>query len=128
PGLIDSHTHLTSQTSPTQYVDQFRWNIADYAVRSTVYARRTLLAGFTTVRNVGDSANESVALRNAINAGVLPGPRIFTAGGPIGSTGGHAGPTDGYRSDLAGDPGPKMGIVNSPEDAVKGGGGLYKVG
>jgi imidazolonepropionase-like amidohydrolase len=128
PGLIDSHTHLTSQTSPSQYVDQFRWNIADYAVRSTVYARRTLLAGFTTVRNVGDRANESVALRNAINAGVLPGPRIFTAGVPIGSTGGHADPTDGYRSDLAGDPGPQVGIINSPDDAVKAVREHYKVG
>jgi imidazolonepropionase-like amidohydrolase len=128
PGLIDSHTHLTSETSPTQYVDQFRWNIADYAVRSTVYARRTLLAGFTTVRNVGDRANESVALRNAINAGLLPGPRIFTAGVPIGSTGGHADPTDGYRADLAGDPGPKIGIIDSPDDAVKAVRGHYKVG
>ncbi len=119
PGLIDSHTHLTGETSRTQYVDQFHWNIADYAVRSTVYARRTLLAGFTTVRNVGDQANESVALRNAINAGVIPGPRIFTAGQAIGSTGGHADPTNGYRTDLAGDPGPTVGIINSPEDAVK---------
>jgi len=119
PGLIDAHTHLTSETSPTGYSDQFRWNIADYAVRSTVYAKRTLLAGFTTVRNVGDEQNDSVALRNAINAGVLPGPRIFTAGVPIGSTGGHADPTDGYRQDLAGNPGPKDGIINSPEDAWK---------
>ncbi|NII73486.1 imidazolonepropionase-like amidohydrolase [Dyella sp. SG562] len=119
PGLIDSHTHLTSETSPTGFTDQFRWNVADYAVRSTVYARRTLLAGFTTVRNLGDGQNESIALRNAINAGVVVGPRIFTAGKPIGSTGGHADPTDGYRMDLAGDPGIKDGIVNSPEDAVK---------
>ena len=119
PGLIDSHTHLTGQTSPTQYVDQFHWNIADYAVRSTVYARRTLLAGFTTVRNVGDRANESVALRNAINAGIIPGPRIFTAGQAIGSTGGHADQTNGYRIDLAGDAGATSGIINSPEDAVK---------
>jgi len=119
PGLIDSHTHLTGETSPTRYVDQFHWNIADYAVRSTVYARRTLLAGFTTVRNVGDQDNESVALRNAINAGIIPGPRIFTAGQAIGSTGGHADPTDGYRMDLAGDPGPAVGIINSPQDAVK---------
>ncbi|HEY5102647.1 MAG TPA: amidohydrolase family protein, partial [Steroidobacteraceae bacterium] len=119
PGLIDSHTHLTSQTSRTAYVDQYHWNNADYAVRSTVYARRTLLAGFTTVRNVGDQANESVALRNAINAGILPGPRIFTAGIPIGSTGGHADPTDGYRSDLAGDPGVIQGIINNADDAVK---------
>src|SRR5215475_11261077 len=69
PGLIDSHTHLSGQSSPTQYVDQFHWNNADYVVRSTVYARRTLLAGFTTVRNLGDTQNETVALRNAINSG-----------------------------------------------------------
>ncbi len=119
PGLIDSHTHLTFETSPTQYSDQFRLNIADFAIRSTVYARRTLMAGFTTVRNVGDSHNESIALRNAINAGIVPGPRMFTAGKPIGSTGGHADPTDGYRTDLMGDPGAGIGIINSPEDAWK---------
>ena len=128
PGLIDSHTHLTDQTSRTAYVDQFHWNNADYAVRSTVYAKRTLLAGFTTVRNVGDQANESVALRNAINAGILPGPRMYTAGVAMGSTGGHADPTNGYRSDLAGDPGPTVGIINSPEDAIKAVRLHYKVG
>jgi imidazolonepropionase-like amidohydrolase len=119
PGLIDAHTHLTSETSPTRYVDEFHWNIADYAIRSTVYARRTLLAGFTTVRNVGDRANESVALRNAINAGLIPGPRIYTAGIAMGSTGGHADPTNGYRSDLAGDPGVQLGMINNVDDAVK---------
>ncbi len=119
PGLIDSHTHLSSEFSPTTYTDEFHWNLADHVVRSTVYARRTLLAGFTTVRNVGDTDNETVALRNAINAGILVGPRIFTAGIPIGSTGGHADPTDGYRDDLAGDPGPTKGVINSPEDAAK---------
>jgi imidazolonepropionase-like amidohydrolase len=119
PGLIDSHTHLSDQFGPTKYADDFHWNTADYAVRSTVYARRTLLAGFTTVRNLGDRVNEVAALRNAINAGVVVGPRIYTAGRPIGSTGGHADPTDGYRDDLAGDNGPAEGIINSPEDAVK---------
>jgi imidazolonepropionase-like amidohydrolase len=119
PGLIDSHTHLTGETSPTGYTDQFRWNIADYAIRSTVYARRTLDAGFTTVRNLGDSDGESIALRNAINAGIVPGPRIFTAGMAIGSTGGHADGTDSYRKDLAGDPGPKQGIINGVDDAWK---------
>jgi imidazolonepropionase-like amidohydrolase len=119
PGLIDSHVHLTDETSPNRYSEQFRMNIADYAIRSTVYARRTLDAGFTTVRNVGDGHNESIALRNAINAGIVPGPRIFSAGKAIGSTGGHADPTDGYRADLAGDPGPNNGIINSPEDAWK---------
>ncbi|WP_240125936.1 metal-dependent hydrolase family protein [Thermomonas alba] len=119
PGLIDAHTHLTSQTSPTSYSDQFRWNTADYAIRSTVYAARTLQAGFTSVRNLGDGDGESIALRNAIEAGVVPGPRIFTAGTAIGSTGGHADDTDGYRKDLQGDPGPKQGIINGVDDAWK---------
>lgn len=119
PGLIDAHTHLTSETSPTGYSDQFRWNTADYAIRSTVYAARTLQAGFTTVRNLGDGDGESIALRNAIEAGIVPGPRIFTAGTPIGSTGGHADGTDGYRKDLQGDPGPKQGVINGTADAWK---------
>ena len=124
PGLIDAHTHLTGETSRTGYVDKFHWNIADYVVRSTVYARRTLLAGFTTVRNVGDLANESVALRNAINAGIIPGPRIYTAGRAIGTTGGHADPTNGYRTD----PGPTDGIINSVDDAMKAVRLHYKLG
>ena len=119
PGLIDTHVHLTMEFNKASYSNAFRWNVADYAVRSTVFARRTLMAGFTTVRNLADIANESVALRNAINEGVIVGPRIFTAGQAIGSTGGHADPTNGYRMDLAGDPGPPVGIINSAEDAVK---------
>ena len=128
PGLIDAHTHITDETSRTASVDKFHWNVADYAIRSTVYARRTLLAGFTTVRNLGDTDNDSISLRNAINAGVVPGPRIFTAGKAMGTTGGHADPTDGYRHDLAGDPGPTEGIINSPDDAVKAVRLHYKVG
>jgi imidazolonepropionase-like amidohydrolase len=119
PGLIDSHAHLTMQFSKTTYSDQFRLNPADYAILGTLYARRTLLAGFTSVRNLGDAHNESIALRNAINAGTVPGPRIFSAGQFVGTTGGHADQTDGYRWDLQGDPGPKDGIINSPEDAWK---------
>jgi imidazolonepropionase-like amidohydrolase len=128
PGLIDAHVHLTGETSRTQYVDKFHWNIADYVIRSTVYARRTLLAGFTTVRNVGDMENESAALRNAINAGIVPGPRMYTAGKAMGTTGGHADPTNGYRRDLAGDPGPTDGIINSVDDAVKAVREHYKLG
>jgi len=128
PGMIDSHTHLTDERSPTSYVDQFHWNLADYVVRSPVYARRTLLAGFTTVRNVGDDHNESVALRNAINAGVLTGPRIYTAGEPMGSTGGHADPTNGYRRDLMGDPGVMDSVINGVDDAVKAVRLHYKLG
>ena len=119
PGLIDAHTHLTMQFSKSSYSDKFRLNPADYAIRSTVYAKRTLLAGFTTVRNLGDEHNESIALRNAINAGIVPGPHIFSAGQFIGTTGGHADPTNGFRWDLQGDPGPKDGIINSPEEAWK---------
>ncbi|HEX7915654.1 amidohydrolase family protein [Rudaea sp.] len=119
PGLIDSHVHLTMEFSPTTYSDKFRLNAADFAIRSTVYAKRTLDAGFTTVRNLADNNGDSMSLRNAVNAGIVPGPRIFTAGTAIGSTGGHADFTDGFRKDLAGDPGPKDGIINSPEDAWK---------
>jgi len=61
PGLIDSHVHLTDEFSATTYSDQFRLNPADYAIRGTVYAKRTLEAGFTTVRNLGDGNNESIA-------------------------------------------------------------------
>jgi imidazolonepropionase-like amidohydrolase len=128
PGLIDSHTHITGQTSRTEYSDRYHWNLSDYVIRSTVYARRTLLAGFTTVRNLGDSANESVALRNAINAGVVPGPRIFTAGKAIGSTGGHGDPSNGLRQDLMKDFGAVDGIINGPEDAVKAVREHYKLG
>jgi imidazolonepropionase-like amidohydrolase len=120
PGLIDSHVHLTMEITPASYHDVFRWNPADYAVRSTVYANRTLQAGFTTVRNLGDiNGQDSLALRDAINVGVVPGPRIFTAGVPLSSSGGHGDPTNGMRADLAGDPGPAQGIINGTDDAVK---------
>jgi imidazolonepropionase-like amidohydrolase len=74
------------------------------------------MAGFTTVRDVGGSG-VNIALRNAINQGLVVGPRIITAGKSIASTGGHADPTNGYRKDLMGDPGPKEGVINSPEEA-----------
>jgi imidazolonepropionase-like amidohydrolase len=119
PGLIDSHTHLTWLLTSSDYSNKFRWNLSDYVVRSTVYARETLLAGFTSVRNLGDYENESVALRDAIDAGLLVGPRIFTAGPAIGSTGGHADPSTGYRQALAGDPGVSRGIVNGIDEAAK---------
>ena len=129
PGLIDSHTHLTEETSPTRYVDQFplEHRRLRRALDASMRAARCS-PDFTTVRNVGDRANESVALRNAINAGIIPGPRIFTAGRAIGSTGGHADETNGYRADLAGDPGPTAGIINSPEDAAKAVRLHYKLG
>lgn len=117
PGLMDMHTHLTSQMGPKAYEEQFRMNPADYALRSTVYARRTLEAGFTTVRDLGDVDRVSIALRDAINAGYVVGPRIFTAGKAIATTGGHADPTSGLNFELMGEPGPLDGVINSPAEA-----------
>ena len=120
PGFIDSHTHLMMEMGPKSSLERTRLNGADYAFRSTQYARRTLMAGFTTVRDLGDhSGLGSVALRNAINAGVVVGPRVYTAGAAIGSTGGHGDPTNGLSHDLMGDPAVGEGIINSVDDAAK---------
>ncbi|MBS1489731.1 MAG: amidohydrolase family protein [Bacteroidetes bacterium] len=118
PGLIDMHVHLEGETSKDGQVKRFTQNEADVAFLSTIYARKTLLAGFTTVRDCGGSG-VNISLRNAINAGTVIGPRVFTAGKAIASTGGHGDPTNGYRRDLMGDPGAKEGVINSPEDARK---------
>jgi imidazolonepropionase-like amidohydrolase len=116
PGLIDMHVHLEGETSKDQQIQKFTLNPADHAFRSTVFAKRTLLAGFTTVRDLGGSG-VNISLRNAINQGFVVGPRIFTAGKSIATTGGHADPTNGYRKDLMGDPGPNEGVINGPDDA-----------
>ncbi|TAI47099.1 metal-dependent hydrolase family protein [Flagellimonas allohymeniacidonis] len=118
PGLIDMHVHIEGQSSPQTYIQRFTQNEADVALQSTVYAKNTLMAGFTTVRDLGGSG-VNIALRKAINKGSVVGPRIFTAGKAIGTTGGHADPTNGMRKDLMGNPGPKEGVVNSPEDGKK---------
>ena len=116
PGFIDMHVHLEQETSKDQALQRFTLNDADIAFRSTLYAKKTLMAGFTTVRDLGGNG-VNIALRNAINQGLVVGPRMFTAGKSIATTGGHADPTNGYRKDLMGDPGPKEGVINSPEDA-----------
>ena len=90
PGLMDMHVHLTSEQSRTSELDSFKKGEADVAYDSVVYAERTLLAGFTTVRNLGDKWNVSIALKRAIAEGKVKGPRIFTAGRAIGTRGGHA--------------------------------------
>lgn len=118
PGFIDMHVHIEGESSPSRYLERFTKNPADIAFQSTVYAERTLMAGFTTVRDLGGSG-VNIALRNAINKGLVKGPRIFTAGKTLASTGGHGDPTNGVRDDLKGDPGPKEGVVNSPEDGRK---------
>jgi imidazolonepropionase-like amidohydrolase len=112
PGLMDMHTHITMQFSATSYMNRFTKNPADYALIGTLYANRTLQAGFTTVRNLGDRYNVSVSLRNAINKGVVTGPRIYTAAKSIATTGGHADPTNGSAKLFMGDPGPEQGVAN----------------
>jgi len=119
PGLMDMHTHLQSQHSKESYTERFFMDQADYALRSTVYARTTLMAGFTTVRDLGDNGVNSIALRKAINQGWVPGPRIFTAGKSLATTGGHADPSNSLRGDWKRDPGPVEGVINGADDARK---------
>lgn len=118
PGLIDMHVHIEGEYTSHSYVNRFKYDQADIAFNSTLFAKRTLLAGFTTVRDLGGSG-VNIALRNAINKGVITGPRIYTAGKSIATTGGHADPTNGVRKELRGDPGPKEGVINGPSDARK---------
>ncbi|MBO6556299.1 MAG: amidohydrolase family protein [Pseudomonadales bacterium] len=120
PGLIDAHVHITSQQSPNRFVDRFRKDPADIALAAVPYAERTLMTGFTTVRDLGSSHNLSINLRDAINQGHVIGPRILTAGKSLATTGGHADPTNGTNDRYIGDPGPKEGVVNGPADAAKG--------
>jgi imidazolonepropionase-like amidohydrolase len=119
PGLIDAHVHITSQQSPHRYRERFALDPAEKALRAVPYAERTLMAGFTTVRDLGSSHNLSINLRNAINDGHIPGPRILTAGKSLATTGGHADPSNGVNQKYREDPGPRQGVVNSPEDAKK---------
>jgi len=118
PGLMDMHVHIEGQSSPKRYEEGFRMNDADVALKATMYCTKTLMAGFTTVRDLGGSG-VNVSLRNAVNRGFIPGPRIYTCEKGIGTTGGHADPTNGVRKDLQHDPGPKEGVINSVEDAKK---------
>jgi imidazolonepropionase-like amidohydrolase len=119
PGLFDMHVHLTSEYSKSSEIDGYKKNEGDVAIDGVVYAERTLLAGFTTVRDLGDSYRASIPLRNAINAGKVPGPRIVAAGKSIASTGGHADPTNGWARKFPANPGPDDGVINSTEDARK---------
>ncbi len=118
PGWIDMHVHLEMETNPNRYLETYTLNPADYAFMSVRFADTTLMTGFTTVRDLGGSG-VNVSLRNAINKGTIRGPRVYTAGKSIATTGGHADPTNGYRKDLQGDPGPKEGVANGPEECRK---------
>ena len=117
-GWTDLHVHLGSQSSPQSYSEGFRLDDVDFAFRSVGYAEKTLLAGFTSVRDLGGEV--APHLRDAINQGLVKGPRIWAAGKSIATTGGHADPTNGYNSELShllGPPGPTEGVINSIDDA-----------
>lgn len=118
PGFIDMHVHIEGETNPKRYLETFTKNEADIAFTAAEISQRTLLSGFTTVRDLGGSG-VNVSLRNAIQAGTIVGPRIFTAEKAIGTTGGHADPTNGFKKSTMGDPGPAEGVINSVEDARK---------
>ena len=118
PGLIDLHVHMESEYNPKKYMEKFTANEADVAFKSVKFARMTLMSGFTTVRDLGGTG-VNIALRNAIHQGHIVGPRIFTAGKAIATTGGHADPTNGTNKLLMGDPGPEQGVINSADEAKK---------
>ena len=128
PGLFDMHVHITSEYSRTSEIDSYKKNEGDVTLDGVVYAQRTLLAGFTTVRELGDTYRAAIQLRNAINAGKVPGPRIIAAGKSIATTGGHADPTNGWARKFPSDPGPAEGVVNGLEDARKAVRQRYKEG
>lgn len=118
PGLMDMHVHLSFQQGGTaSYLKRFTQNEADYALMASHYAEKTLMAGFTTVRNLGDSYNETVALRNAISKGIAKGPRIYTAAKSIATTGGHADPSNGMAKLISPHVGPEQGVINGVDEA-----------
>jgi imidazolonepropionase-like amidohydrolase len=123
PGLIDAHTHLTSQFSMDTYQDEFherRTTPAEKAFEAGALARTTLLAGFTTVRNLGAGEWVDIGLRNAINRGLTDGPRMLTAGKALGATGGHCDDTNGLApAEVPVEPGLRDGVANSPDEYRK---------
>ena len=119
PGLMDAHTHLSLESSldwKQDQLDLLKKPITEQAIIATEYARRTLMAGFTTVRDVGSSDLIDVGLRNAIDSGKVPGPRMLVAVNAIGSRGGHCDSTGGFRPELLKEPGPEQGVANGPDE------------
>jgi imidazolonepropionase-like amidohydrolase len=119
PGFIDAHTHLTSEGTDDykqSRLDRLERPVSEMALRTTVYARKELMAGFTTCRDVGSSDYLDVGLRNAIRAGIVPGPRMLVAVHSIGATGGHCDEEAGFRAGLFGaETGIEQGVANGPD-------------
>lgn len=119
PGLIDCHVHLESQFSKNQIAETFILTDADIAYRAAVFARRTLMAGFTTVRDLGGSG-VNISLRKAVAQGLVDGPRIFTAGRAISASGGHMDNSVGFRDDAFNHKmGPDDGVADGRDELVK---------
>jgi imidazolonepropionase-like amidohydrolase len=116
PGFIDAHTHLTQEATDDwkqDELDELQKTVAERTLDATVNARKTLMAGFTTVRDVGSSDYIDVGLRNAIRSGTIPGPRMLVSTYAIGSTGGHCDDSAGFRPGLFGhESGPAEGVAN----------------
>ncbi len=121
PGFIDAHTHLSDEFNPDYNGDallSLQRPISEKAIRATANARKTVMAGFTTVRDVGSSDFVDVGLRNSINAGYVPGPRMLVSVHALGSTGGHCDDGAGFRFGVFGrETGPEEGVINSPDQA-----------
>jgi imidazolonepropionase-like amidohydrolase len=118
PGFIDSHTHITGEGTGNAIVRAVTETPLDAAVKSTVYARRTIDAGFTTIRNVGADGGADIALKRAIDAGIVVGPRIWSARTTLSITGGH-GDQGGLRPDVWVAPTWMDGIIDSADEARK---------
>ena len=128
PGWLDMHVHIAGENNPQRRLEATTLDPADFALRATVYAKRTLMAGFTTVRDLGTSDRLAQSLRRAIAEGWVVGPRVFTAGKSLATTGGHADPSNGVNQRLASDPGPAEGVIDSTTDAYKAVRARYKEG
>ena len=121
PGFIDAHTHLSmpySEDYNRAELDRLRKTIPEMTLDATANARVTLMAGFTTVRDVGSFEFIDVGLRNAIANRVIPGPRMLVTVHALGATGGHCDEQDGFREGLFGrESGPLDGVINGPDQA-----------
>jgi imidazolonepropionase-like amidohydrolase len=121
PGFIDAHTHLSYEFNADyngSALLTLQRPISEQAIRATANARKTVMAGFTTVRDLGSSNFIDIGLRNSINAGYVPGPRMLVSVHALGSTGGHCDDSAGFRFGLFGhETGPEEGVINSPDQA-----------
>ena len=118
PGLMDAHTHLSFEASGDWQADElarFKKEPTERVLEATQYARATLEAGFTTVRDLGSADAIDIGLRNAINRGVIVGPRMLVATKAISARGGHCDPTEGYRRGVLKEPGIENGIGDGPD-------------